>query len=299
MCQTVARENPFAKPLEIQTGIAIPGRNTTEGSAVVDDPALANSMVLSREMLRNRKAQGVTVKASNVGFDVLVAKAKLELTTDGDEIKYIRTEPKLMIGPTPLSVCATTEMLKALCSKQEFQFVMWDFTFFCVSGKVDCFDAHTMDFSECSMIALPLVRVFAVAKTADAHERYFWEVDKACEREGLSLSWGRGMSIGMGVIDMHQGQALGLLRYLMGKYGVEEGARIFLEIMRACRTHHTSIPRKAIALSKFDDDKIAQAWDLYHIITALQSTRDQVDAAFAELAEMSEPLRRSMEFLSR
>jgi hypothetical protein len=72
-----------------------------------------------------------------------------------------------------------------------------------------------MDFNTDSMICLPLYRVFAVAKTADAHELYFDQVKLVCEKAGLELTWGPGESCQMGVLDLHQGQALGLLRHLI------------------------------------------------------------------------------------
>ena len=66
-----------------------------------------------------------------------------------------------------------------------------------------------MDFDADSMICLPLYRVFAIAKTADAHELYFDQVKLVCEKAGLALTWGPGESCQMGVLDLHQGQALG------------------------------------------------------------------------------------------
>ena len=203
-----------------------------------------------------------------------------------------------MSGPQPMCICATLAMLRMLCDPTAFVFQMFDFTFFICKGKVDCFDGHTMDYSSSSMMALPLFKVFASAKTAKAHERYFWELDAVCQNEGLEYSWGEGCSVQMAVIDMHQGQALGLLRYLIRKYSNETGPQIFLSVLRACRTHHRDIPRKAINHSKLDKEQTDEAYRLYGVITALQSTRPQVDQAFALLASISEPLKRSVEFLT-
>jgi hypothetical protein len=82
-------------------------------------------------------------------------------------------------------------------------------------------------------------------------------------------------------------------------YGNEEGPKIFLQIIRACRTHHVSVPQKAIAHSKLNSEDKKTAYSLYDIIKGLHSTRGEVDAAFSELSKMSEPLERSMAFLMR
>jgi len=75
--------------------------------------------------------------------------------------------------------------------------------------------------------------MYAVGKSAEAHEFYWACLEDACTRAGQDFIWLE--SVECIVMDFHLGQALGLLRHLITKFGNEEGPVVFLKLVRGTR----------------------------------------------------------------
>lgn len=149
------------------------------------------------------------------------------------EVSYIQSNLELLRGPMPMLFCATPEMMYFFCSKEQFLVHSIDFTFDEVLGEMDDWDDHAIDFE--LGLTLPFFRIFARLKSAEATEYYLDNLNKVLESQGYEFRWGE--SITCLIVDFHYGQALGILRHLIKKFGHEEGVAMFLKLITGCGVH--------------------------------------------------------------
>ena len=311
--------------MQFVTGVSLQGRPAAQGCLIHDDPALSNSALVSRHIRQYRKEFGA-VAATN-GHIAEVESALQELPGD----VYVKSPLSLLRGPMPMVLCASDMQLFYACSPDHFTSQSIDFTFSEVQKPMDCMDNHSTDFEK--GMTLALWRIYAIKKSAEATEFYLHNFLKECHRRGLKFIF--GVSIVSLIIDFHYGQALGVLRCLITVLGQEEGAEMFLTLLRGCGTHlKTSLSKgigqsavewhsedlpdvgltsgtgddvqdmdqstwKALSPDRRKNKMKNKAWAHVKVIMGEHSLQEDVDHALGELSRMSPTLKRLTDWMSR
>lgn len=187
---------------------------------VKEDPAFANEDLVAKHIKRCRLS--VNNRKKETGIIRMVQDAMDRLKGE-----YVVSGISLARGPTPCVICADERQLYFLCSPKHFTIQVADNTYGEVSGAWDDWDQHGLCTDK--MMTLCLFRIYGVAKSATAFAFYLHHLRRECELQGFTLEW--GVSIIAQGVDFHHGQALGFLRHFIEVYGIEEGPKIYLEVL--------------------------------------------------------------------